>query len=54
MTTMAKKTARKGRARKVTKVKDLKASRGGEMKGGYFNPKEITLDKPVGWQRGSG
>ena len=51
---MAKKTARKGRARKVTTVKDLKASRGGQMKGGYFNPKEITIDKIVARQQGSG
>jgi hypothetical protein len=51
---MPKKAARKRRTRKVTTVKDLKASRGGQMKGGYFNPKEITLDKPVAWQRGSG
>jgi hypothetical protein len=51
---MPKKRAKKGRARKVTKVKDLKASRGGEMKGGMYNPKELQIDKSVAWQRGSG
>ena len=50
---MPKKTARKSRARKATTVKDLKASRGGQMKGGY-NPKELGVDKSVPGQREGG
>jgi hypothetical protein len=49
---MAKKTTRTGRKRKAATVKDLKAGRGGVAMGGtYFNPKEITIDKNVPWQR---
>jgi hypothetical protein len=48
---MAKKTLGKGRKRKAATVKDLKAGRGGVKGGAYFNPKEITIDKTVPWQR---
>jgi hypothetical protein len=50
---MPRKTAKKSRARKVVTVKDLKAGRGGQTKGG-FNPKEPSVDRSVAGQQRSG